>query len=104
MEQFDVHRLGELKGGRPSNELVVILQHRHARAVDTVIVAPVVPPSSLPPLERIRPSVRLEAEEYVAVIDRLAAVERNLVGPRIGSLQAHRDDLIRAIDTLFTGF
>jgi|tagenome__1003787_1003787.scaffolds.fasta_scaffold18811715_2 hypothetical protein len=35
---------------------------------------------------------------------RLAAVERHSVGPRVGLLEPHRDDLIRAIDTLFTGF
>jgi hypothetical protein len=35
---------------------------------------------------------------------RLAAVERHSVGPRVGSLEPHRDDLIRAIDTPFTGF
>lgn len=104
MEQFDVHRLRDRDEGRPSNELVVILQHRHARAVDTVIVAPVVRRGSLPPLERVRPPVSFEDREHVAVVDRLAAVERYAIGPRVGSLHAYRDDLIRAVDTLFTGF
>ena len=104
MQQFDMHRLLDPDEDRLSNTLVVILQHRHARAVDTVIVAPVVPGSSLPSLERIRPPVNFESKQYVVVVDRLAAVERHSVGPRVGSLEPHRDDLIRAIDTLVTGF
>jgi hypothetical protein len=55
MQQFDMHRLRDPDEDRLSNKLVVILQHRHARAVDTVIVAPVLPGGSLPSLERIRP-------------------------------------------------
>jgi hypothetical protein len=104
MEQFDVHELRKPKGGLPANEVVVILQHGHARAVETVIVAPLVSSSTLPPLGRIRPPVSLEGRPHIAVIDRLAAVERSAIGPRVGSVQAHRDDLIRAVDTLFTGF
>ena len=85
-------------------EVVVILQHRHTFDVDTVIVAPLVSAGTLPPLGRIRPRVGLEGREHVAVMDRLAAVERRAIGPRVGSVQAYRDELIRAIDTLFTGF
>jgi hypothetical protein len=60
--------------------------------------------AALPSLERIRPPVNFEGKPYVVVVDRLAAVERHSVGPRVGSLEPHRDELIRAIDTLFTGF
>jgi hypothetical protein len=61
MDQFDVHRLRAASESDEAPELVVILQHGHARAVDTVIVA-------------------------------------------VGSLESHRDDLMRAIDILFIGF
>ena len=104
MQQFDMHRLRDSDENGLSKALVVILQHGHTRAVDTVIVAPVVPRSSLPSLERIRPPVNFKGEPYVVAVDRLAAVERHSVGPRVGSLEPHRDDLIRAVDTLFTGF
>src|SRR5215212_3332858 len=104
MQQFDMPRLREPGDDRLSNTLVVILQHRHARDVDTVIVAPVVPGSSLPSLERIRPPVNFEGNPYVVVVDRLAAVERHSVVPRVRALEPHLYDLIRAIDTLFTGF
>ena len=104
MDQFDVHRMRDVDTGPRSNELVVVLQHGHARAVETVIVAPIVSRGRLPPLRRVRPLVKLDGEEHVAVVDRLAAIERSSVGPRVGSLEAHRDDLIRAVDTLFTGF
>jgi toxin CcdB len=105
MNQFDVHRLrpAEEAAGQ-SSDIVVILQHRHARAVDTVIVAPVVRSGSLPPLDRVRPPVTLDGRQHVAVVDRLAAVERRSIGQRVGSLEAHRYELIRAVDILFTGF
>jgi toxin CcdB len=105
MNQLDVHRLNPVIGGRgESSEIIVFLQHRHARAIDTVIVAPVVLEGTLPSLQRARPSVILEGREHIAVVDRLAAVERHSIGQRVGSLENYRDELIRAVDVLLTGF
>ena len=79
MDQFDVHRLRAASESDEAPELVVILQHGHARAVDTVIVAPVVPTDRLRPLGRVRPPFQVDGEEHVAVVDRLAAVERQSI-------------------------
>jgi hypothetical protein len=105
MDQFAVYRVRSLLGAdRRHSELVVILQHAHARAVETVIVAPLHGKDRLPPLERIRPLVAIEGREYIVAVDRLAAIDRRTLGERIGSLDAHRYDLIRALDVLLTGF
>jgi hypothetical protein len=104
MDQFDVHRLRPLAGSKRQSELVIILQHPHARAVDTVIVAPLRHLGGLPPLERVRPLVMFEGREYIAVVDRLAAIERRTIGERVGGLDTYRYDLIRALDVLLTGF
>jgi toxin CcdB len=105
MDQFDVHRLRAAPGdSTASSAFVVILQHQHAHALDTVIVAPLMPRRALPALGRVRPKVDFEGREHIAAVDRLAAVERHSIGYRVGSLDAYRDDLIRAIDVLFTGF
>jgi hypothetical protein len=55
MDQFDVHRLRAASESDEAPELVVFLQHGHARAVGTVIVAPVVPEGRLRPLGRDSP-------------------------------------------------
>lgn len=103
MDQFAVYRVRSLLGAdRRHSELVVILQHAHARAVETV--APLHGKDRLPPLERIRPLVAIEGREYIVAVDRLAAIDRRTLGERIGSLDAHRYDLIRALDVLLTGF
>ncbi len=99
MDQFDIC---SLRGGRGNP--VVILQHRVSQHLDTCIVAPLVPTSQLPPIERLRPLVRHRDRDHVIAVDRLAAVARRSIDKPIGSAAAQRDHIIAAIDLLFTGF
>ena len=99
MNQFDIC---PLRGGRGNP--VVILQHRLSHQLDTCVVAPLVPTSQLPPLERMRPLVRYRDRDHVIAVDRLAAVTRRSIAKPVGSAAAQRDHIIAAIDLLFTGY
>ena len=99
MDQFDIC---PLRGGRGNP--VVILQHRLSHHLDTCVVAPLVPISQLPAMERMRPLVRFQDRDHVIAVDRLAAVGRRSIDKPIGSLAAERDGIIVAIDLLFTGY
>jgi toxin CcdB len=99
MDQFDIC---PLRGGRGNP--VVILQHRLSHDLDTCVVAPLVPTSELPPIERMRPLVYYRERDYVIAVDRLAAVARRNIDKPVGSVAAQRDGIIAAIDLLFTGY
>lgn len=100
MKQFDIYRLQQSKGDR----LVVILQHDTTENLETRIVAPLAQRSAIPPAERLRPTIEIGSREYVLVVDRIAAVERRSFGQRFGSVAGYRDDIISALDLLFTGY
>jgi toxin CcdB len=99
MDQFDICPLRSGQGNP-----VVILQHRLSHHLDTCIVAPLVPASQLPPIERMRPLVRYRDRDHVIAMDRLAAVARRSIDKRVGSVASERDPIIAAIDLLFTGY
>ena len=82
----------------------MILQHRLSHHLDTCVVAPLVPTSQLPSVERMRPVVRYRDQDHVIAVDRLAAVARRSIDKSVGSVAAQRDHIIGAIDLLFTGY
>jgi toxin CcdB len=103
MEQFDICPIqGSGRDGRQI--LAVILQHRFAKSLETCVVAPMVPLEHLPRVERLRPMTTIDGRDYVIAVDRLAAIERRTIGPAVGSVGSLRQDLIAAVDLLFTGF
>ena len=55
-------------------------------------------------IERMRPLVRHKGRDHVIAIDRLAAVARRSIDKPIGSAAAQRDQIVAAIDLLFTGY
>jgi toxin CcdB len=99
MDQFDIC---PIRGSR--GYPVVILQHRLSQDLDTCVVAPLVPTSQLPVIERMRPLVRHKGRDHVIAVDRLAAVARRSIDKPIGSAAAQRDHIIAAIDLIFTGY
>ena len=99
MDQFDICPLRNA-GSNP----VVILQHRLSHHLDTCVVAPLIPASQLPPIERMRPLVRYRNRDHVIAVDRLAAVARRSIDMPVASAAAQRDHIIAAIDLLFTGY
>jgi toxin CcdB len=55
------------------------------------------------PIKRLNPIVSVRGVEYIAVVQELAAIPTRELGEVHGSLLAQRNELIAALDLLFTG-
>ncbi|CAA7622907.1 conserved hypothetical protein [Magnetospirillum sp. LM-5] len=96
MHQFDVHQ--------SSGPLLVILQSDMIGELNVVVAAPLVPAEDWPvPARHLHPVCLLDDSPYVLVTNHLAAVTKDRIGRRVGSVDAHRSDIINALDFLFTG-
>lgn len=73
--------------------------------LNTRVVIPLMPRASAPkPAERLNPVFQIEGKAFVMVTQFLAAISRNELQEKVGSL-AHRDvEIGDALDMLFVGF
>ena len=95
--QFGVYRL-------PRGQLVIDLQ-AEAVTIPSRVVAPLRPPARLtPPFAYLEPVVEVNGAPHVVhVAEMLAVRSGDLVGPPIADLGDRRNEIIRALDMLFTG-
>ena len=101
MAQFDVFKN---PGGGPYTLLVDIQSDVLAQLPTRVVV----PLTSLKryggrPITKLNPVVTIGGTQYVMVFQDLAAVPHKVLGERVDSLERRRDELVAAIDLLFTG-
>lgn len=101
MAQFDVHKYRP----RGANfRYVVDVQHDHLASVKTRVVVPAYPMGRLAgAAERINPVVMIENWQYALVVQELASLRSEFLGEPVASVAAGRDDIIAALDLLFTG-
>lgn len=96
MAQFDLYRLR-------SGQLVVDLQTDLIGLEASRIVAPLRPAGQHASFPGLTPEVRVAGQSYIVRVQELAAVPRAELAEWIGSLDAARDALKRAIDILIDG-
>jgi toxin CcdB len=101
MAQFDLFRL-------PRNKrypFLVDLQADLLRDLATRVVAPLTAVTRLKgkPISRLNPVVEVEGTKYAVLFQELAALPVSALGDAAGSLRTRRDELIAALDLLFTG-
>jgi toxin CcdB len=98
MAQFDVYEIA-------GQGLVVDCQHAFASDLRSRIVAPLrdadEPIVSAP---RLNPLVTIGGARYRIATQYLRAVDRNQLGPCLGSVTAHESEIKAAIDLLLSGF
>jgi len=100
MAQFDVWEFGA-KGAGP---LVVDVQNAMFDALATRLVVPLYPArASNKLIQRLNPVVEIDGQSYYLAVQEMAAVRANVLGKKVNSLVAHRDQIIAAIDFLTTG-
>jgi toxin CcdB len=98
MARFSVHDL-------PGGGRVVNLQSDFLDWANTQVVAPLVPlDQSPPPAKHLNPVISLDGGQFVLIIQSMAAVRASLLGPAVGDLSDHQDDITRAVDMVFQGF
>lgn len=101
MGQFDLHR--NPKGG--TYPLLLDVQADLLGALATRVVVPLVTVKrhGARPITRLNPVVRISGVDYVVLFQELAAIPASALGAAVGSLAARRDELVAAVDLLFTG-
>src|SRR5436190_20425206 len=89
---------------RGSYPYLLILQHDQVSSVGAVVAAPLTHVRGGPARYRLHPSVILNDQQYVVLMEELAAIPTSSFGRAVGSAEAHRYAIVSALDLLFTGF
>lgn len=98
MARFSLHDLS-------GSGWVVNLQSDFLDWADTRVVAPLVPiDQSPPPARHLNPVITLDDEKFVLIVQSMAAVRASALGPAVGDLSGHQDEITRAVDMVFQGF
>jgi toxin CcdB len=101
MAQFELFRHTRNK----RYPFVLDLQVDLLRDLSTRVVAPLTPVKRLggKPISRLNPVVVISGTEYAIVFQELAALPASVLGESVGNLRSRCDELIAALDLLFTG-
>ncbi|TCH97426.1 plasmid maintenance protein CcdB [Roseococcus sp. SYP-B2431] len=100
MARFDLFRRAR---GAPGYLLQV--QSEFLDALETRVVAPLLPPAALPlPVRDLHPRFEIEGEPFLMATQLLGAIPRRELGRPVGSLADRQEEITRALDTLLTGF
>ncbi len=68
------------------------------------IVAPLAPRSAMPgAVGRLLPIVEHDGAQFLLALELMTSIPRDALRQKLGSIAAHRDDITRALDWLFTG-
>ena len=104
MKQFDVlaNPFPRSRGRQPF--LVSLQSDLLSRSLDTVMVAPLEPADSGKFADRLNPGVTVEGKPYVLIAQGIVTVRKSVLSKAHGSLVHDRDQIIAALDLLFTGF
>jgi toxin CcdB len=101
MPRFDVHK--DRKGAL--YPLLLDVQADLLSHLDTRVVVPLAPKRRYParPMRIINPVLVIHGVEYIAVFQELAAILSSELGDVVGSVAAHRTEVVAALDFMFTG-
>ncbi len=103
MHQFDVHRNPNPDSASWAPYLL-ILQSDLLGDLHTAVVAPLVHEAQFGcPATALNPVFDFDEARVVLSIAELAGVSRRQLGEGVGSLAARRDEILAAVDLLFTG-
>ncbi|MDC7240646.1 MAG: CcdB family protein [Spirochaetales bacterium] len=101
MDQFDI-----FKHGQNGVSFLINLQSNPMDSLSTRFVAPVRRENDYPgqTISRIHIPIVIDGTNYIIFISELAAVSSNLLGEKVGNAKVLRQEIIAAVDLLFTGF
>jgi CcdB protein len=96
MARLDVRRLKTK--GRVS--LVVEIQSDYMRDIPTVLVAPLVKTTQLPPYGQINPIVNIDGEELAIRLEQMAGISSDNMGSVVTSILHMEDEISVALNRL----
>ena len=85
---------------------VVDVQSDLLSTLSTCMVIPLAHPEAIEtlPILRLNPKVRIEDTTLILLTQEMAPVPRRILEQRVTNLAAQRDELLAALDFLFTGY
>jgi toxin CcdB len=103
IQQFDVFANPDASDAayRP---FFVVLQSDLVSDLRSTIVAPLVSRKDMTGAQRLNPLANVGGEEFWLATHELFALDRRVLRNKIASLAECRDQIIAALDMLFTGF
>ena len=75
-----------------------------AKSLDTTVVAPLEPAAAGTFADRLNPHVEINGQTYVLIAQEIVTVRKSVLREARGSAVGARDEIIAALDLLFTGF
>lgn len=104
MAQFDLY-VNQNAATRQTIPYLLDLQADLLEALGTRVVAPLVTASLFgKPATHLNPTFIIDESPVVMSTAELAGVPVRLLGKAVGSLKGQRDEILAALDLLFTGF
>ena len=101
IRQFDVFRNPERR--RSSVEYILVLQSDLVSDTRGIIAAPLLASSKEFRSQNLYPPVQVQGRPFAIVITQMAPVPRSLLKDPVANLMSQRDQIVRALDYLFTG-
>jgi toxin CcdB len=102
MAQFDVY-LNPNADTRKSIPFLLDVQAELLDMLSTRVVVPLVLSEEMSPAKNLNPQFKIKGIAVVMSTAELAGVQNRALGEKITSLKNKRDEIIAALDLLFTG-
>ena len=105
MAHLDVYLNRDARTAK-SRPYVVELQSGLLDNLPTTVIAPLAKPQSVDRLSitRLNPGVNVKGTDLILLTQDLAAIPRSLLKSSVANLSPQRDEILAAMDFLFTGF
>jgi toxin CcdB len=104
MAQFSVYR-NPNPDSRDTAPYLVDIQHDLLSNLGTRVVIPLFTAERLAakPLRTLTPVFEIEGRRCVLMTPQLAGIPKSELGPQVGHLEEHRQEIVAALDLLVTG-
>jgi toxin CcdB len=104
MKQFDI-AVNPFPRSRSRQPYLLVLQSDLlAKSLDTTVVAPLEPAAAGTFADRLNPHIEIDGQSYALIAQEIVTVRKGVLGTPHASAAGARDQIIAALDLLFTGF
>ena len=104
MAQFDVHR-NAVRASQRRIPYLLDIQANYLSELRTRVVVPLLDTAVEPlrPVANLNPQVSIDGRRYLLLFQEIAGVSTHYLGARVTSLESRRNELLRALDVIWTG-
>jgi len=101
VSRFDIYQLQGI-----GNPHVVDVQSDLLKHLNTVVTVPLIKKTRAIDIEmvQLKPKINFQDKEWIFVTTDMGAIPRTSIKKTVGNISNQQDDIIRAIDFLFSGF